>query len=54
MFVEKVQSALNQQINMELQAHYTYLAAADYLREWASKVFRNGSSTMRKKKWPTQ
>ena len=25
MFVENVQSALNQQINMELQAHYTYL-----------------------------
>ncbi len=24
MFVDKVQTALNEQINMELQAHYTY------------------------------
>ena len=39
MFVEKVQSALNQQINMELQAHYTYLAAADYFEGMGLKGF---------------
>ena len=39
MFVDKVQSALNQQINMELQAHYTYLAAADYFEGQGLKGF---------------
>ena len=39
MFVENVQSALNQQINMELQAHYTYLAAADYFEGLGLKGF---------------
>ena len=39
MFVEKVQSALNEQINMELQAHYTYLAAADYFEGMGLKGF---------------
>ncbi len=39
MFVDKVQSALNLQINMELQAHYTYLAAADYFEGLGLKGF---------------
>ncbi len=39
MFVDNVQSALNQQINMELQAHYTYLAAADYFEGLGLKGF---------------
>ncbi len=39
MFVEKLQSALNEQINMELQAHYTYLAAADYFEDLGLKGF---------------
>lgn len=39
MFVDTVQSALNQQINMELQAHYTYLAAADYFEGMGLKGF---------------
>jgi ferritin len=39
MFVKKVQNALNQQINMELQAHYTYLAAADYFEGMGLKGF---------------
>ena len=39
MFVDKVQSALNQQINMEMQAYYTYLAAADYFEGLGLKGF---------------
>jgi len=39
MFVDKVQTALNEQINMELQAHYTYLAAADYFEGMGLKGF---------------
>lgn len=39
MFVENLQSVLNQQINVELQAHYTYLAAADYFEELGLKGF---------------
>lgn len=39
MFVEKVQTALHEQINMELQAYYTYLAAADYFEGLGLKGF---------------
>jgi ferritin len=39
MFKETVQSALNQQINMELQAYYTYLAASAYFDEQGLKGF---------------
>ena len=39
MLKEKVESALNQQINMELQAYYTYLAASAYFEERSLKGF---------------
>ena len=39
MLKEKVETALNQQINMELQAHYTYLAASAYFEEHGLKGF---------------
>ncbi len=39
MLKETVESALNQQINMELQAYYTYLAASAYFDEHALKGF---------------
>lgn len=39
MFKEGVESALNQQINMELNAYYTYLAASAYFEERALKGF---------------
>ena len=39
MFNERIESALNQQINMELQAYYTYLAASAYFEEMGLKGF---------------
>lgn len=39
MLIERVESALNQQINMELQAYYTYLAASAYFEERSLKGF---------------
>ena len=39
MFNEVIESALNQQVNMELQAYYTYLAASAYFEEAGLKGF---------------
>lgn len=39
MFNKKIEDALNQQINMELQAYYTYLAASSFFEEMGLKGF---------------
>lgn len=39
MFNKKIESALNQQINMEMQAYYTYLAASAHFEELGLKGF---------------
>lgn len=39
MFNDKLQNALNKQVNMEMQAYYTYLAASAYFEEMGLKGF---------------
>lgn len=39
MLKDQVESALNQQVNMELQAYYTYLAASAFFEERSLKGF---------------
>lgn len=39
MFNEKIETALNKQVNMEMQAYYTYLAASAHFEELGLKGF---------------